>query len=160
MKLKPSKSSNWHENLFIVRFLSSQHQRVIHDQQKIIQTLQQEATRLQKRLVKLETEGVVEPSIMFTRLDAERNERALQQAVDRGKLSEGTYNVSFESMNSSLSRDCNLGIEWSNDALCRITFSTITQSRQTIYSISTSNAIRRWLIECRDEYSPTHWNSF
>lgn len=72
----------------------SQNQRIIHDQQKLIQTIQQEATRLQKRLVKLETEGVVEPSIMFTRLDAERNEQALQQAVDRGKLSEGMYNVS------------------------------------------------------------------
>ena len=94
MTLKPSKSSHWEANFSSPFVFDRQNQRVIHDQQKIIQTLQQEATRLQKRLVKLETEGVVEPSIMFTRLDAERNEQALQQAVDRGKLSEDVYNVS------------------------------------------------------------------
>jgi hypothetical protein len=31
---------------------------------------------------------------MFTRLDAERNEQTLQQAVDKGKVSETTSDVS------------------------------------------------------------------
>ncbi len=38
-------------------------------------------------------EGIVEPSIMFTRLDAERNEQTLQQAVHKGKVLETTYQV-------------------------------------------------------------------
>ena len=49
--------------------------------------------RLQKRLSKVETDGVVPPSILFTRLDAERNEQTLKQAVEKGKLPETTVNV-------------------------------------------------------------------
>jgi len=49
--------------------------------------------RLQKRLSKIETEGIVQPSILFTRLDAERNEQTLKQAVEKGKLPETTVNV-------------------------------------------------------------------
>jgi len=51
--------------------------------------------RLQKRLSKIESEGIVQPSIMFTRLDAERNEQTLKQAVEKGNVSETTYNVSL-----------------------------------------------------------------
>jgi hypothetical protein len=51
--------------------------------------------RLQKRLSKIENEGIVQPSIMFTRLDAERNEQTLKQAVEKGNVSETTYNVSL-----------------------------------------------------------------
>lgn len=67
----------------------------MEDQQKLIQNLQRELMRLQKRLSKVESEGIVQPSIMFTRLDAERNDKALKQAVDKGKVSETTYNVSL-----------------------------------------------------------------
>jgi len=74
-------------------FCSSQNERLILDQQKLIQNLQQQSIRLQKRLAKFEGEGIVEPSIMFTRLDAERNEQTLQQAVHRGKVLETTYHV-------------------------------------------------------------------
>jgi hypothetical protein len=49
--------------------------------------------RLQKRVSKIETEGIVQPSILFTRLDAERNEQTLKQAVEKGKLPETTVNV-------------------------------------------------------------------
>ncbi len=38
---------------------------------------------------------------MFTRLDAERNEQTLQQAVHTGKVSETTYNVSSRSKNET-----------------------------------------------------------
>jgi hypothetical protein len=51
--------------------------------------------RLQKRLSKIESEGIIQPSIMFTRLDAERNEQTLKQAVEKGNVSETTYNVSL-----------------------------------------------------------------
>jgi hypothetical protein len=51
--------------------------------------------RLEKRLSKIENEGIVQPSIMFTRLDAERNEQTLKQAVEKGNVSETTYNVSL-----------------------------------------------------------------
>ena len=51
--------------------------------------------RLQKRLSRVETEGIVQPSIMFTRLDAERNEQALKQAVEKGKVNETTVTVSL-----------------------------------------------------------------
>jgi hypothetical protein len=74
----------------------SQNERLILDQQKQIQNLQLELTRLQKRLTKIETEGIVEPSIMFTRLDAERNEQALKQAVYKGKVTETVFNVSSQ----------------------------------------------------------------
>ncbi|CAF0725747.1 unnamed protein product [Rotaria sp. Silwood1] len=67
-----------------------QNERIIADQQKLIQNLQRELMRLQKRLTKVEAEGIVQPSIMFTRLDAERNETILKQAVDKGKLSDTT----------------------------------------------------------------------
>lgn len=73
---------------------SRQNERVIVDQQKLIQNLQRELMRLQKRLTKIENEGVVQPSIMFTRLDAQRNERALQQGMEKGKVPETTYEVS------------------------------------------------------------------
>ncbi|CAF4038343.1 unnamed protein product [Rotaria sp. Silwood2] len=69
-----------------------QNERIITDQQKLIQNLQRELMRLQKRLSKVEADGIVQPSIMFTRLDAERNEKTLKQAVDKGKLSETTMN--------------------------------------------------------------------
>lgn len=49
--------------------------------------------RLQKRLTKVETEGIVQPSVLFTRLDAQRNEEALKQAVEKGKVSETIVNV-------------------------------------------------------------------
>ena len=75
-------------------FLFRQNERVIVDQQKLIQNLQRELMRLQKRLTKIETEGVVQPSIMFTRLDAQRNERALQQGIEKGKVPDTTYQVS------------------------------------------------------------------
>lgn len=65
------------------------------DQQKYIDTLQLEIARLQKRLVKIENDGVVEPSILFTRLDVERNEKTLRRAVDSGKVSETTFDVIF-----------------------------------------------------------------
>ncbi len=47
-------------------------------------------------MIKIETQGIIEPSIMFTRLDAEQNEQTLQQAVYKGKVSETAYNVSLE----------------------------------------------------------------
>jgi hypothetical protein len=88
-------SSKWNHFIFefLVCFLFSENQRLIHDQEKLIQNLQQDLVRLQKRLIKIETEGIIEPSVMFTRLDAERNEQTLQQAVYTGKVSETTYNV-------------------------------------------------------------------
>ncbi|CAF2135435.1 unnamed protein product [Rotaria magnacalcarata] len=73
-------------------------ERVIGDQQKLIQNLQRELMRLQKRLSKIENDGIVEPSIMFTRLDAERNEKLLKQAVDKGKVSETTFSEINETM--------------------------------------------------------------
>ncbi len=88
-------------NFFHKDFFFSENQRLITDQQKVIQTLQQDLARLQKRLIKIETEGIVEPSVMFTRLDAERNEQTLQQAVHTGKVSETTYNVSSRSKNET-----------------------------------------------------------
>jgi hypothetical protein len=80
--------------LFFSIQIFRQNERLIRDQQKLIQNLQQELSRLQKRLAKIESDGIVEPSIMFTRLDAERNDHTLQQAVSKGKLPETTYNVS------------------------------------------------------------------
>lgn len=77
--------------LRIYIFRQSDH--LIHDQQKIIQNLQQQLVHLQKRLNKIENEGIVEPSILFTRLDAERNEKTLQQAVSKGSMLETTYHV-------------------------------------------------------------------
>ncbi|CAM2723662.1 unnamed protein product [Rotaria socialis] len=73
-------------------------ERVIGDQQKLIQNLQRELMRIQKRLSKVENDGIVEPSVMFTRLDAERNEKLLKQAVDKGKVSETTFNEINETM--------------------------------------------------------------
>ncbi len=73
----------------------SQNERLIIDQQKLMQNLQQETVRLRKRLTKIEYEGIIEPSIMFTRLDAERNNETLQQAVSKGKVPETTYDVLF-----------------------------------------------------------------
>lgn len=70
-----------------------QNDRLIHDQQRFTQNLQQQIVHLQKRLVQIENEGIIEPSILFTRLDAERNEKALQQAVNKGKMPETTYHV-------------------------------------------------------------------
>ena len=70
---------------------------MIVDQQKLIQNLQRELMRLQRHVTKIENEGIVEPSIMFTRLDAQRNEQKLKQAVDKGKLAETTLNVSEQS---------------------------------------------------------------
>ena len=67
---------------------------VMDDQQKLIQSLQRELTRAQHRLSKIERQGVVAPSIMFTRLDAQRNEQTLKQAVEKGKVPEATFNVS------------------------------------------------------------------
>lgn len=82
------------KRICIILFLFlSQNQRIIFDQQKLVQNLQLELSRLQKRLAKIESEGIVEPSIMFTRLDIERNEQTLQQALSRGKLPETVYNV-------------------------------------------------------------------
>ncbi|CAF3709521.1 unnamed protein product [Adineta steineri] len=77
---------------------SAQNERLAQDQQKLIQNLQQQIIRLQKRLTKIEVDGVIEPSIMFTRLDAERNEQTLQQAVHKGKVLETTYNELNEAM--------------------------------------------------------------
>ena len=74
----------------------SQNERFIVDQQKLIQNLQQQVIRLQKRLSKIEAEGIVEPGIMFTRLDAQRNEQTLQQALHKGKVLETTYNVKID----------------------------------------------------------------
>lgn len=51
--------------------------------------------RIQKRLSKVESDGIVEPSVMFTRLDAERNENILKQAVEKGSLTETTFSVSL-----------------------------------------------------------------
>ncbi|CAF1201089.1 unnamed protein product [Adineta ricciae] len=76
----------------------SQNERFIVDQQKLIQNLQQQVIRLQKRLSKIEAEGIVEPGIMFTRLDAQRNEQTLQQALHKGKVLETTYNELNEAM--------------------------------------------------------------
>ncbi len=64
------------------------------DQQKLIQNLQRELMRLQKRLSKIETEGIVQPGVMFTRLDAQRNEQTLKQAVEKGKVPETLSHVS------------------------------------------------------------------
>ncbi|CAF3456355.1 unnamed protein product [Rotaria sp. Silwood1] len=75
-----------------------QNQSSIHDQQKLIKKLQHELIHLQKRLTKIEAEGIVEPSILFTRLDAERNEQTLQQAVYQGKVHETIYNELNEAM--------------------------------------------------------------
>ena len=66
---------------------------MITEQQRLIQSLQRELMRLQKRLTKVEIQGIVQPSIMFTRLDAERNEKVLQQAADKGKIPETTVTV-------------------------------------------------------------------
>jgi hypothetical protein len=74
--------------------LIRQNERLIVDQQKLIQNLQRELIRLQKRLTKIESDGVVQPSIMFTRLDAQRNEQVLQQAVEKGTVSETISQVS------------------------------------------------------------------
>lgn len=79
--------------LFFLNFLFRQNERVIVDQKKLIQNLQRELMRLQKRLSKIEIEGIVQPSVMFTRLDAERNEQTLKQAVEKGKVSETAVNV-------------------------------------------------------------------
>ncbi|CAF3416685.1 unnamed protein product [Rotaria sp. Silwood1] len=76
----------------------NQNQSSIHDQQKLIKKLQHELIHLQKRLTKIEAEGIVEPSILFTRLDAERNEQTLQQAVYQGKVHETIYNELNEAM--------------------------------------------------------------
>ncbi|CAF1034542.1 unnamed protein product [Rotaria sordida] len=76
----------------------NQNQTLIYDQQKLIKNLRQELIHLQKRLEKIETEGIIEPSIMFTRLDAERNEQTLQQAVYKGKVHETTCNELNEAM--------------------------------------------------------------
>jgi hypothetical protein len=51
--------------------------------------------RLQKRLSKIETEGIVQPSILFTRLDAQRNEQTLKEAVEKGKVAETTLTVNL-----------------------------------------------------------------
>ena len=59
----------------------------------MIQNYQQELIRLQRRLSKIGNEGIAQPSIVFTRLDAEKNEQILKQAVDSGKVSESTLDV-------------------------------------------------------------------
>lgn len=65
----------------------------------MIQNLQRELLRVQRRLSKVELQGVVPPSIMFTRLDAQRNEQILKQAADKGKVPETTVNVSEKEIN-------------------------------------------------------------
>lgn len=82
-------------NAFLSFYFHRENERTITDQQKLIQNFQQEIIRLQRHLSKIESEVTVQPSIMFTRLDAERNEQTLKQAVDNGKVSETTYNVSL-----------------------------------------------------------------
>ena len=84
---------NQNDNFDFILFFSRQNQNLVLDQQKYIETLQQEIARLQKRLIKIENDGVVEPSILFTRLDAERNERTLRKAFDNGKLPEKIFDV-------------------------------------------------------------------
>ncbi|CAF4385732.1 unnamed protein product [Rotaria sp. Silwood2] len=81
----------------------NQNQSVIHDEQKLIKSLRHELTHLQKRLAKIEADGIIEPSIMFTRLDAERNEKTLQQAVYKGKVQETTYSELNEAMTDYIS---------------------------------------------------------
>ncbi|CAF1103640.1 unnamed protein product [Rotaria sp. Silwood1] len=76
----------------------NQNQSSIHDQQKLIKKLQHELIHLQKRLAKIEAEGIVEPGILFTRLDAERNEQTLQRAVYQGKVHETIYDELNEAM--------------------------------------------------------------
>ncbi|CAF3329937.1 unnamed protein product [Rotaria socialis] len=68
-----------------------ENENLILEQKKLIRSLRHEILHLQKRLTKVEAEGIMEPSIMFTRLDAERNEQTLQHAVYKGKVPEETY---------------------------------------------------------------------
>jgi hypothetical protein len=83
---------------FISCFNLSQNQRLLLDQQKYIDTLQQELVRLRKRLTQIEHHGIVEPSILFTRLDAERNEQTLKKAVNKGKVPDTIYSVNMRTM--------------------------------------------------------------
>ncbi|CAF1465380.1 unnamed protein product [Adineta steineri] len=81
-------------------------EQTIVEQQKLIQNFQQELIRLQRRLSKKESEGIVQPNIMFTRLDVERNEQTLKQAADKGKLSEKIVNDINESMEDYIRLPC------------------------------------------------------
>ncbi|CAF4030211.1 unnamed protein product, partial [Adineta steineri] len=83
-----------------------QNEQTIVEQQKLIQNFQQELIRLQTRLSKKESEGIVQPNIMFTRLDVERNEQTLKQAADKGKLSEKIVNDINESMEDYIRLPC------------------------------------------------------
>ena len=66
---------------------------MILEQQKYNEKLQQELARLQKHANILEHEGVIEPSILFTRLDIDRNDQSLRKAIDQGKMSDTKYEV-------------------------------------------------------------------
>ena len=79
-----------------MRIVFRRTERIITDQQKLIHNLQHELMRVQKRLSKVEMQGVVQPSIMFTHLDAQRNEQVLKQAADKGKIPESTVAVSVQ----------------------------------------------------------------
>ena len=72
---------------------------MVQEQEKLVDSLRQDVARLQKRLRRIESDGLVEPSVMFTRLDAERNERTLKNAVEKGRVPERTYAVSRENAN-------------------------------------------------------------
>ncbi|CAF0832725.1 unnamed protein product [Didymodactylos carnosus] len=80
-----------------------QNERVMLDLQKMVQTLQKEVARLQRRISRTDVEGLVEPSVLFTRLDAERNNHTLKNAVNKGKVPEIIYNELNDSMSDYVS---------------------------------------------------------
>jgi len=127
--------------------LNRQNERVITEQQKLIANLQRELMRLQKRLSKVELEGVVQPSIMFTRLDAQRNEETLRKAVEKGKISDTKSTViridcfrKFHLFFSFSFLFCLIkGNQRNNGRLQSYSITTICEYHQTIYSTSKSN---------------------
>ena len=82
------------QNRFLSYF-SRENEKKIDNQQKLIQNYQQELIRLQGRLSTIGNQEIAQPHIMFTRLDAERNEQILKQAVDNGKMFESTLDVNL-----------------------------------------------------------------
>ncbi|CAF0855514.1 unnamed protein product [Adineta ricciae] len=80
-----------------------ENEKTIDNQQKLIQNYQRELMRLQGRLSTIENEEIAQPRIVFTRLDAERNEQILKQTVDNGKMSESTLDNIKDTMQDYVS---------------------------------------------------------
>ncbi|UJR25758.1 hypothetical protein I4U23_007112 [Adineta vaga] len=84
----------------------TQNEKTINDQQKRIQNYQEELMHVQQRLSKIENDRIIQPSIMFTHLDAQRNEETLKQAIDNGKIPELTVNNIKDTMKDYVSLSC------------------------------------------------------